>query len=318
MTFRPKTLLYMFSFTVFIAIILFAIGATPALAHESSLHATTNLGVSASDTKDFNIDDSRLDKKREILRERDVRRREARDIKGLRSDKKRDVLEERDVRRREMREVRDIKVRNADRVRSLTNKDGENDFVDRNSNSRREKLRAEIKEKRKEAREKLELRRSKIQEKRAGIENRLEKRRANLENKAKERIRAFIDRIGNRFEGAIERLEKISGRILSRVEKFEKKGTDMSKPRDLLEKASGDLDTAREAITLFKTEAYASIDGDNPREAFGRVHELAVVAKDSIKDARGALIDAIKAIKAQVDNPSDSKDRAKEVNTTTE
>ena len=315
MTFKPKTLLRIFgalAFTVFMAVMLFAVNLAVASAHESDLHTATDINVSSIDTKDNNIKGTELNRKRALLRERMDRRRDIEDrassssIKDSRFNRKRAPLR------------RDIQARDDNRTHLLTGEDIGKNVDDSDRGLRREKLRAEIKEKRREAREKLELRRSKIQEKRAGIERRLEDRRTNLENKAKERIRAFIDRIENRFGRAIDRLEKISGRILSRIEKFEERGTDMSTPRDLLEKAATDLDTASEAIGLFKAEAYAATDADNPKAAFDRVHELAVVAKDSIKDAHATLVEAIKAIKAEVDNSGENKDVGKEASSTAE
>lgn len=133
------------------------------------------------------------------------------------------------------------------------------------------------------------------------VENRevkQEERRAALEERAKERIKAYGERIVRRLNAMVERLGKLADRMESRIEKLEAREFDLSVARGLLETARLEIANAQSAVDSVGAAVEAAVEAENPREAFGAVRELLNEAKDSVRLAHKALVEAIKEIKA--------------------
>jgi len=167
---------------------------------------------------------------------------------------------------------------------------------------------------------KVEERKAEMEEKRDSVqaerEVKREERKIELTEKRKGRIMAYGEKMVERFNAAIGRLEKLAERIDSRIEKMEEKGVDLSESKALLEEAQTSIRTAKgsldDAIGLIRT----ALDSDDPKTVFEEVRTILSSTKDSIKAAHQKLVEVIKSIKASpsTDNEDDGADNEPEEN----
>lgn len=160
------------------------------------------------------------------------------------------------------------------------------------------------------------------------IQEEASERKAILEEKRKERIKAYADRIVNRMYAAIERFSKIADRIESRMVKIEERfgeDIDLSESRDLLETARLEMAQAASSTDAVVNQIEEALNSETPREAYVRVRELFTNAKESIRNAHGALVDAIKSVRVAIglniegpENQSSGGENATSTATTTE
>lgn len=129
---------------------------------------------------------------------------------------------------------------------------------------------------------------------------RKEVREERLNELAKKRIGAYVKRIVRRLEAALNRMSKLGDRIDSRITKFEEKGLDMSNAISLLAEARVEISNAQSSIEAMRVNIDAVLESDNPKESFSQIRALIGEAKDGVKKAHKALIEAIKAMKAGV------------------
>lgn len=177
-----------------------------------------------------------------------------------------------------------------------------------------EDRRTDLQEKRDELIEKAEVKREELRENASGtradfaerkeqVEEERAERRQQLDEKRKARIAAYAERIVRRMNAAIERLEKIADRIDSRIVKLEEtiEGLSLLESKELLLASREALvGAASDMGAIFETMRSA-LDSDTPKEAFTEVRTLFSEAKQSLKDAHRALVEAIKSLKAARD-----------------
>lgn len=154
--------------------------------------------------------------------------------------------------------------------------------------------RVEAQQNREDKRAESEVRR---EEKKAEIEVKREEKKAEIEEKRKERIESFFLRIVRRLDSAIARLDKLSSRIDSRIEKFNEKGVDVKEARALLAIARDSIDSARENFNSID-DVSELLDLETQRESFGHMREIMKEVVVSIKEAHRALVDVIVQLKA--------------------
>lgn len=156
-------------------------------------------------------------------------------------------------------------------------------------------------------------RKEKLDEKRDEIEAKKIERKEKLNEKAKDRIEAYVNRIIKRLNAALDRLEKIAGRVESRIAKLEEKFTDrsidLSEAKRLLDVTKNEIAIARESVSSVEGAVAGALATDNPKESFSAIHELIKEASANVKSAHKALIDAIKAVKAEVGDQSSASDK---------
>lgn len=147
-----------------------------------------------------------------------------------------------------------------------------------------------------------------MQEKREEIKTRVdsmrekaEERKMQLEEKAKRRIAAMAKEVAHRFNNAVERLKDLEARIQSRITKLTAKGFDLHEAQTKLDaahtlivKASDDVAGLPAKIdALFATATSTR----GLREGWGGLKTIFDTAKEDLKAAHAALVEAIKAIK---------------------
>jgi actin filament associated protein 1 len=146
----------------------------------------------------------------------------------------------------------------------------------------------------------------KIQEKKDKKKLEKKEKRKKLSAKRKDRIKAYIERILNRFRTAIGRLEKLADRVDSRIVKLEEKGLDLSKAKQLLAEARIEVESAKSALGGLLVKTDTALGENEPKTAFVGVKEILNGAKQDIKDAHKKLVEAIRAVKASL--PKDDDD----------
>lgn len=133
--------------------------------------------------------------------------------------------------------------------------------------------------------------RDNIQERREGFKTRFDEFR-------KEKIARMLGFMKARFLAAIERLRDIADRIDARIEKVEDEtGKDLSEASGYVNDARESLDEAEDLLEAVGTSTDALFSDENTAgERFGRLRELFIEAKAKIKEARGFLGQALRAI----------------------
>lgn len=162
----------------------------------------------------------------------------------------------------------------------------------------------------------------------AAREERREEAREQLLEKRFEIMKRFIAQQVHRMEAMIERLTKIADRLASRIQKLKERGVDTVKTEELLAIARTKLNDARTALAAAKTEAEVAasarvavgdVDGDGksdiaieeegvqaqkPADAGKGVRTALQKARDAVRAAHRALVDAIASLNAGVKTTS--------------
>jgi hypothetical protein len=163
--------------------------------------------------------------------------------------------------------------------------------------------RAEVQELKEEKEEEREEKEKEFEERKLEIEKRVEERKATKEAEVKEkrveRIKHYWELLGKRILATIERLEKLTKRIESRVAKI--KETDPEADVSVIE---GDLQEAKGLLADAKAkydEATDALEGllesEEPKGAFEQVREDIKDIKDLLTEAHRILVHTIGDIK---------------------
>ena len=160
---------------------------------------------------------------------------------------------------------------------------------------KRDMVRDQVSDRRDQMRENFQEKRDEIMEKR-------DERKQALRDQAKDRFGAYIARIVNRLNTALERLTQIANRIESRIAKMESEhNVDLSAASDALADARALINAAGDDVEFIGTVAEDVLSSDNPGERFGEIRDAVGVAKESLKGIHQALRDAVVEIKASAE-----------------
>ena len=176
--------------------------------------------------------------------------------------------------------------------------------------TRKEELRKKTEETRKE----VELRKEEI---RKAAEEKREEFKARLDERRQENIKRFANQMFDRFDAAIERLNKLADRIESRLDKLEEAGRDVDTYRDLLEDARAKIELAIEANEAAEVSIEEVVVSDDPKTAFEKCRGFTKEVVEALKAAHQALVDVIAAIKAEQANADDDDSTATTTTATT-
>ena len=153
------------------------------------------------------------------------------------------------------------------------------------------------------AQELKEEKRSEFEQRKLEIEKRVEERKATKEAEVRERrterIRHFWELLGKRIQATIERLEKLTGRIESRVAKIKEANpeadfsvieADLVEAKGLLADAQVKYDEAVDTIESL-------LESEEPKDAFEKLREEIKDIKDLLTDTHRILVHTIGDIK---------------------
>ena len=164
----------------------------------------------------------------------------------------------------------------------------------------------EKKDDRMETRQELQTERqeNRVQQQENRLERQMERqedRTTRLSDLRMGRIRAYAERMLARFRAAIARLNRIADRIESRIEKLQERGLDLGTAIGFLREGRAAITEAQTALASIPGTVETALADNDPRTAFAAVHEAFRSAKESLKNAHAALVNAIRVIKAVTD-----------------
>lgn len=118
-----------------------------------------------------------------------------------------------------------------------------------------------------------------------------------LQKKSQTRIINLAANISNRFDGIIYRLENISGRLNTRIEKQTAAGYDVSAARASLQNANNALKDAKKQMDGIDEAVIGAIGSTDPRREWEDVRTRFTSTRDSIKIAYTELKNTVANIK---------------------
>ncbi len=132
------------------------------------------------------------------------------------------------------------------------------------------------------------------------IEERRELIKEKLEGQRKERVQSQIDRTGEGFENAIERIHELEKKVHGRIRDMAERGFDMTTPEELIAGTHEKIAEARARIQEMKTALGEIVESEDPSDAFAKARELTDPAKEAVRAAHQSLVEVIKSIRASV------------------
>jgi len=148
----------------------------------------------------------------------------------------------------------------------------------------------EVKEKRQELRKEIRDRRVEI--------GKVASAAAGIKAKSVEAVKVAFEKILSRFDAALVRLDRISNRIATRIDKLNAKGLDTSAAKAALLSAEKSGAAAREAIDKAKSDVAAIDTTSTVKDAVRAALSSVKVAKESLKSYQKALVLALGNLKA--------------------
>lgn len=133
---------------------------------------------------------------------------------------------------------------------------------------------------------------------------------AQVEARRKERVRAYFEKMFERLDAAIVRLEKLAERIDSRISKFDKRDVNAEKAKQLLTEARALIENAKTSLSSAKSSVEEILSGENSKEVFARARENVQSVVSHTKDAHKALVQSIVALKGK-NPPQEDNDKGR-------
>lgn len=151
--------------------------------------------------------------------------------------------------------------------------------------------------------ERREAVKERVDERRAAVKEKVDERKAAVKEKVdakrKAQIKQIAERTIKRLSAAVLRLEKLSDRLESRLDKLSAGGVDVSKSKELLAAARAKIAEAKAGIDEAKAEIETALSSESPKEAFQKVREITGAANEKLKEAHKALVSAISSASAK-------------------
>lgn len=160
----------------------------------------------------------------------------------------------------------------------------------------REEVRNRIEERSENREEQRNTIKANIEARKEEVKNAVQERREAVEQKVLGRLEKFVSTIVTRFESATGRLETLSARIKSRIDKLNEAGIDTTDSQKLLDEANAKILLAKAEVAKIKPKADEVVSGDT-RALYPELKEVVNTAKEAIKEAHSALIEVVKSLK---------------------
>lgn len=136
-----------------------------------------------------------------------------------------------------------------------------------------------------------------------------EKQRTRLAEERARRVEAYLARVFRRLEAALERMANIADRVASRIEKLSERNIDTTAARAFLGAARNAIDEGRAALAEVKVKGAQIGTTDSPAVIYSEVRTVTKEAIDAVRKAHRALVEAIKAVRANVKIETEAADR---------
>lgn len=176
---------------------------------------------------------------------------------------------------------------------------GSDDGLSPTQKLERESLREGMKEKRETLREEFKTKREEAKQKMSELREKLKGEKDKAKAKIKELRIAGREKALERFDGAIKRITTLKDKINTHITKLEVKGVNVTDAKAFLATAQEKLDAADAKTAEINALLATSID-ELSKENKTKLRTLAQETQALIKEAHGALKDAVKSLKGQV------------------
>lgn len=189
--------------------------------------------------------------------------------------------------------IRDLKAEEIQRIKNLRDQNREEIRI------RTQNLKENIQAKREEARTRLEVYREKLKEKLAQFRD---ERKKKIVERIDQQLEKLNARLADHFVDVLDRLERILSNIVSRTDKAETAGYDVSAARTAITQAQSAISAARQVVkdqankiyeVTLTTEEKLRVDVGAARQA---LHQDLVATRQKVKDARDAVHQAAAAL----------------------
>lgn len=140
----------------------------------------------------------------------------------------------------------------------------------------------------------------KVTEKKAEITEKGKLLRVHLQEKSQQRVLNLAANISNRIDASIERLQNITDRLSSRIEKISEEGIDTSEAEASLALAQTSINAAVEAMENIDFIVDSAIKSEDVYTAWKEVRSTITETKSSLKIAKTELRAAVASLKAEL------------------
>jgi hypothetical protein len=159
---------------------------------------------------------------------------------------------------------------------------------------------AEIEQKRVEAQERLEERKVEMEQKREEFRLRMDEKKRSL-------INAYAERMMNRMNIALNRLEGVAERITSRIEKLDPEKFDTSTAIESLAVAEVQIEALRTKIDETLVDFETAYDAADPQTEFANIRTTIQAIAADIRDVHQTLVDAVATLRTQVTDEAEAQ-----------
>lgn len=184
-------------------------------------------------------------------------------------------------------------------------KDGQSTTTKAEMNARKQPLINVVEDK-----NKIDEQKEKVEEKKQEIQNKKEEVKQKLTDNSIKRVRAYTEKIVNRFMAAIERFETLSKRIGSRIQKIEEDGIKLDEAKTKLKDANEKIASAKTKVSDIVTKIEEVLASEAPKEMFGQSKEIFKTVENIIKEIHKSLVKVITIVKSSEPDSSDTNPEA--------
>jgi len=138
-----------------------------------------------------------------------------------------------------------------------------------------------------------------LEAKKEALVSAVQEKKQSVIDQIKIRMDQFVQKVVERLGAANNRLEKIAGRIDSRIAKMQAQNIDVAAAKTLLATARTDIETAQTSTAMI-TADFASSEATSTaalRDEYTVVKTEIEKAKNDIKTAHAALVDVVNSLK---------------------
>lgn len=185
-------------------------------------------------------------------------------------------------------------------------------------NGRAQEAREKMMEKREDRMENREERMEKREERMENKEERMASTTAQREEKRDAKILAYTEKMVERLTAALDRIDRLTERVSSRIAKFSASGANTVKASQLLVVAKEKAVKARAEVAKVMPAVIVALAGDTPKESFKDAREVIKTAVEAIKSAHAALVDVIEELKGKKSDKATTTPKTATTSTTTQ
>lgn len=121
---------------------------------------------------------------------------------------------------------------------------------------------------------------------------------------AQTRLTNLAANVSNRLDAYVRRITNVTDRLESRANKMGENGIDVAAARTKIAEARAELDKARQSLANIDTAVNNFVKSENPRTYWQQVKTTYMSARDAIKAAHRATVEALLLLKTAGNAPT--------------